>query len=464
MENSKRYDKEYVGGGVQKAYEDIQRLSTYKVGYLQRRILMEKKRAAAAIVSGPTTPDDPIDSLLVTLKTSDTLHAINLIKHRIRPDSCVTLLQNGMGIYEELCQHVWPDRMERPQFVLGSTTHGAKTKSIKYNNNHSRSIVHSGLGTCSFGIVPDPRGEMDFDTLLFPDLERTRTPRIPLPPLSPRGSTSGQQLQQTLNVLLSLEPLQPSLLPIRSMYETLLLKLAINASINPLTAIYGIPNGSLLRSEPCERMRMRITEETSRVILAYLVSISPEITSRTEILDTPDKHPPVLSPRTALLFSPKSLLARTKEVLIATGSNISSMNSHIRGGKLTEIEAINGYLCRLGERVGVKTPINEMMVDLVKGKNKAVLDLKRVREVAAERRRVERLAKREKARLDAVEKERAADREITMREGKIRRALKHQLKREMKAKEQAVLDLEKDGTVGVETDDLVKTTNESSSS
>jgi 2-dehydropantoate 2-reductase len=51
-----------------------------------------------------------------------------------------------------------------------------------------------------------------------------------------------------------------------------------------------------------------------------------------------------------------------------TAENDSSMLQDIRRGAPTEVDAINGAVVREGERLGVPTPVNRSLWDLVRAK------------------------------------------------------------------------------------------------
>jgi 2-dehydropantoate 2-reductase len=405
------YDIEAIGSGLVHAYKDVERLASVegagKTGRQQLYTLRQKKTRAIERVSTSLTPNDPIDSLLVTLKCPDTLPALGLIKHRISEDTCITLLQNGMGVYEDICREIWPDRSTRPRFIVGSTTHGAKTQVVKMDRNTSRSIVHTGLGKMTFGVVPDPQGKGEDDEILFPTFEgMTALTPSPTPPL-PLRPTGHPNLDLTLGTLLSLSELSPSLVPVELMHQTLLLKLAINASINPLTAIHRVPNGQIVRDNELRRLVRLVAEETSEIILAFLrASSSGEIQggdqsnlkgdkASTAALRKvePDFHPPILSPELSALFSPNSIARRTFSVAEQTASNISSMSSHLQKGTSTEIDWINGYLVKMGEKYGVGTEMNRSLISMVTVAGKLVKATEK-RKGARQRRIDERTAAR----------------------------------------------------------------------
>jgi 2-dehydropantoate 2-reductase len=60
------------------------------------------------------------------------------------------------------------------------------------------------------------------------------------------------------------------------------------------------------------------------------------------------------------------------QVCERTASNISSMLADVQAGRQTEIEWINGSVCRLAARHGLQAPLNASMVQLVQAMNNCV--------------------------------------------------------------------------------------------
>lgn len=106
------------------------------------------------------------------------------------------------------------------------------------------------------------------------------------------------------------------------------LKLAINCVINPITAINNIENGEVNKPKFTEQINALLTEITN--------------VSKTENIDL------VLN----------NLQVIVHKVAQATAKNSSSMRSDVLAGRSTEVDYINGYIHRLGERNNVATPEN----------------------------------------------------------------------------------------------------------
>src|SRR5258708_29165006 len=99
----------------------------------------------------------PIQSLLVTTKAGSTKSALMALKSRLGSSSTVVLLQNGMGVYEQLASEVFSQPSTRPHFIICTTTHGVWSKGV-------HDAVHAGMGSIYFGIVPDPLKRRAFES------------------------------------------------------------------------------------------------------------------------------------------------------------------------------------------------------------------------------------------------------------------------------------------------------------
>jgi 2-dehydropantoate 2-reductase len=113
-------------------------------------------------------------------------------------------------------------------------------------------------------------------------------------------------------------------------------KLIINAAINPLTALLRIKNGELLTIVPARELMGELARETASVAEALGVAL------------------PFSTPESAV-----------EEVAQRTADNISSMLQDVLRGALTEVDAINGAVVRIGRQKNVLTPVNQVVWSLV---------------------------------------------------------------------------------------------------
>ena len=118
-------------------------------------------------------------------------------------------------------------------------------------------------------------------------------------------------------------------------------KLLVNVGINPLTALTGFRNGELLEHKESVEILEKLVEEGIQVAKALGIKLK---------YTTAD---------------------HCKDVCKATSQNISSMLADVMNKRRTEIMSINGAVVREGKRLGISTPYNEIMTNLILLKEKS---------------------------------------------------------------------------------------------
>lgn len=114
------------------------------------------------------------------------------------------------------------------------------------------------------------------------------------------------------------------------------LKLAVNASINPLTAVLGVPNIYLAKIPELAEVVRRVAGEVAEVARRLWIEL------------------------------PADPVEESLKVAEKTGRNISSMLADLRRCRKTEVDYINGAVVELGRKLAVPTPYNELLYSLVK--------------------------------------------------------------------------------------------------
>jgi 2-dehydropantoate 2-reductase len=113
-------------------------------------------------------------------------------------------------------------------------------------------------------------------------------------------------------------------------------KLVINVGINPLTALLRVPNGALLQVPGAWDLAVAAAREAQAVARAAGLSLTGEPS------------------------------ARLRQVCSDTAANRSSMLQDILAGRPTEIEALNGQVAARGRALGLATPVNDLLTQLVR--------------------------------------------------------------------------------------------------
>jgi 2-dehydropantoate 2-reductase len=116
-------------------------------------------------------------------------------------------------------------------------------------------------------------------------------------------------------------------------------KLVINASINPLTGLLGLKNGDLLENLFVRNLMGLVAEESAEIAGAAGIEL------------------PFTDP-----------VKKVETVARKTAKNYSSMYIDFQRGGLTEIDAINGAVCRVGDKYNLPAKYNRALWMLVKAK------------------------------------------------------------------------------------------------
>ena len=224
-----------------------------------------------------------ITALLVCTKAWATEDAVRSVAHRLSENTQVVLLGNGMGLAERVLPLIGDATL-----VLGSTTAGCLRS--------DRNTLHlSSAGTTYLGSA---RADANPPSWL---------------PLWQRNLTQCHWQPDIRSILLA--------------------KTAVNAVINPLTAIHQVKNGALLQPDLLYRTEAAVTE-VQRLLTAA---------GETAIANT--------------------LPSRVKAICQATAQNDSSMKVDLARGNPTEVEWILGWLLTHLVSEPPATPVLQALYD-----------------------------------------------------------------------------------------------------
>lgn len=253
--------------------------------------------------------DNPISTLFIATKAQSVLPSLSLLRSRLTNDSTIVFLQNGAGTVEEVVENLFQDANSRPSFLIGSVSHGCYKKA----NKSRLHTIWASLGEIVWACIPSKAAAESIQTRMTKPLNPLLDSSSPISPsladhvpLTP----STQSLYLTINALLACESLNPQWLSLSAFQTKQLQKLAVNAVINPLTALLNVKNGYLLRASNYSDLTVKICQEASLVFAAQMNENKPFEGS----------HP----------LSVQSLATRVKSLTKATGKNVSSTLADLR--------------------------------------------------------------------------------------------------------------------------------------
>ncbi|MBN1310009.1 MAG: 2-dehydropantoate 2-reductase [Anaerolineae bacterium] len=229
-----------------------------------------------------------VDVALILVKSSQTAQAAEGAAQILQPGGLAITLQNGLGNLEVIAGRVGVERA-----ALGTTTVGAAIDGPGV-------LREGGMGVTHLATRPDIAMQIQAVAMMF------------------------EQGGLHTEIIEDLDPLIWG-------------KLAINAAINPLTALLRVPNGMLLESGYARGLMGDAAREVAAVAAAKDIA-----------LPFPDPA------------------ARAEEVARLTALNRSSMLQDVLRGAPTEIDAICGAVIGEGRQLGVPAPVNAVLHRLIK--------------------------------------------------------------------------------------------------
>jgi 2-dehydropantoate 2-reductase len=273
-------------------HADVTLLGTWKDGLAVLRRdgiqLEENGHVTRAQVRATSDPSEcaGAKNALVLVKSWQTAQAAEMLSQCLAPHGLALTLQNGLGNIEILQAALGAERA-----TLGVTTVGATLL--------DPGKVRAG-GAGPTHVAPHPR----------------------LQPLLNLLQTAGFEVH-----------------PADDLESLVWGKLAVNAGINPMSALLEVPNGELLQRPHARSVMTEAARETAQVAAARGVKMH---------------------------YADPA--AQVEKVARRTATNISSMLQDVRRGAPTEIDAINGAIAQEAERHGVQAPFNRILWHLVRAK------------------------------------------------------------------------------------------------
>lgn len=264
-------------------------------------LVLEEEDGRRARIALPATSHPAILGMawlvVVLVKTWQTAAALVPLRDLVPADAAVLTLQNGLGNPDAIRDALGPREV-----IVGVTTQAAL-------RTEPGVVRHTGGGLTALG-REDGRG----------DARVTRAVRA----LNEAGWPA---------------------VAVADIERWVWRKLAVNAAINPLTALAGVSN--------------RVVAEEPR-LRAQAAALATEVAT-------------VAAAHGHDLGGAEAVAALVEEVARATGDNRSSMLRDLERGERTEIEAINGAVVAAGARLGIATPANLLMTELVRAREGANL-------------------------------------------------------------------------------------------
>lgn len=285
-----------VGAGAIGQLIASQLSSTFDVHFITRRTnfnslwqvetaSQQRQQYSAPVI---TAADDlqQFELVIVCVKAYQVVDAVLPLLDKLNPHCHILLLHNGMGPHLALMAHIGERGLS-----LGTTSQGALL-------TDPQRVTHTGLGLTQLGHL--------------------------------HGKPLNSSLKQQLLAAIPQSQWHPDI--INALWQ----KLAINAAINPLTALEQCKNGQLAASTYKQHIDQIVTELHQ------------------------------VATRDNIALDKAALLTRIYDVIQLTANNYSSMYQDIAHQRRTEIDYINGYIVTRAQQHHLDVPFNLALVTQIK--------------------------------------------------------------------------------------------------
>lgn len=287
--------------------------------------MLHRNRAEAEWIGTGYMPssDEHIEQLIVTIPCWQTKDAIENIAHRIDHRTTICLVQDGLGVVEELIAALFEDPTKRPTFIVG----------------HSNAALGYFRDRFFSSILRIP------GKLCLHAVERGIAPYVSFsPPIARRVHGS-----KFLRTLLSTPDLNAySFNSLENFLVRKLPAMVFQCIVEPMAIALDTTYDQVLRNEHAIVLADELLEELFNVIWAL-----PELTDSEQVV----KH-----------CGMDALRKHTLRRLTDKTQSLSPFISHVRAGRMVDIDYLNGWFVKRGQELGIKTTRNQMVMEVVKAR------------------------------------------------------------------------------------------------
>jgi len=261
-------------------------------------------------VQAADSPGEPLSCILLATKAYSAIQDLRNISSRLLPGAvCVVLCNGALAIEEEIAME---PALHGLTVILGTTTHSSWRRA-------PFQVVHAGFGYTRFGLAKQC-------------VQKGSDSPLSVPTVLELLQRSG--LYDGTGSYMDIEP-------------CLWRKLAVNAAVNPLTALWDCRNGEVLASPHGRAILWMVASEVAALAVAMGVADRAGVDMCTQQLDA------------------KGLYGIIEQAVRASTASYSSMHQDMSAHRQTEIGYLNAWVAKRAADLGVPVPTNSQLADAI---------------------------------------------------------------------------------------------------
>ncbi|RGP71123.1 2-dehydropantoate 2-reductase [Fusarium longipes] len=294
--------------------EEVQPDRTRKSAYAEKNAAMAGEEGNMGQENTKTSDRSHIDELIVTGRGFEAVKAIASVKDRIDDKTSICLINDGMGVLEQVREHILDGTQPEPNFYLGHMSHA-----LAFNRNRD-SVKQLKAGR----------------TILT----------------SADAILSTQKKLHALEVPTFMQPLKQAKL-LQTSYNTYdqwlrfkLPSMMFTAAVEPVCVLLDLPYRGLATNRAAQKMMNQLLGE-----MALVTENLPEVQA---------------SPDLIKFLRGEGLKKFCYRRITGKANAPSDLQTRINKGLQTDINYQNGFFLKRAKILGIDTPTNELMVHMIR--------------------------------------------------------------------------------------------------
>ncbi|KAG6038719.1 hypothetical protein E4U41_003796 [Claviceps citrina] len=264
-----------------------------------------------------------IDQLVVTGLGHEAVQALETVRHRVDENTTVCLMNDGLGVLEDVRKKIFEGSEAAPDFLLGHMSHR-----LVFNRTYD-------------AVTQLKRGETK---LTFAESPRMRV----------KGMQKTESRPDLVQALGEARDLCSSFTPFDQWLRFKLPSVLFDSVVEPVCVLLDMPYRGLLQNPAAARMMQGLLSE-----ILLVLERMPEVQESTVVRD-------YIYTRGIRKFMYSRIAAKRLQP--------SRLVRRIEKGQPTDVEYLNGYFLRRGRDLGVDMPMNVMIRDAIKARHSQAIE------------------------------------------------------------------------------------------
>ncbi|KHN98677.1 2-dehydropantoate 2-reductase [Metarhizium album ARSEF 1941] len=268
--------------------------------------------------------DSKIDQLVVSGRGYEAVEALQAVKNRIDENTTVCLMNDGLGVLEDVRKRIFEGTTDAaPSFWLGHMSHR-----LAFNRTYD-AVTQLKHGQTKLTFAEAPRMRVN-------DMHKV------------------ESRPNFVKTLQEAKDLRTTMTPFDQWLRFKLPAVIFDSVVEPVCVLLEMPYQGLLQNPAAQRMMHSLLSEIIQVL-----ENMPELEGSTAIRD---------------YVQSKGVRKFMYGRIMGKQSQPSQLVRRIEHGLPTDVEYLNGYFLRRGQKLGLDLRMNVMMRDMIKAKHSQAIE------------------------------------------------------------------------------------------